>query len=144
MNPFSRFVYWNMNYHVEHHMFPMVPYHALPRLHALIKDDLPAPNPSMWHAYREVWPVVLRELRYEDFYLRGAADGGAAVPRGVPRPDAGRGRIVRGERMADWIDACAVDDVEEEDVVRFDHGGRTFAIYRSPKTSFSPPRGSHP
>ncbi|RWE71309.1 MAG: fatty acid desaturase, partial [Mesorhizobium sp.] len=32
MNPISRFIYWNMNYHVEHHMFPMVPYHALPRL----------------------------------------------------------------------------------------------------------------
>jgi fatty acid desaturase len=25
MNPLSRYVYWNMNYHVEHHMFPMVP-----------------------------------------------------------------------------------------------------------------------
>ena len=44
MNPISRFIYWNMNYHVEHHMFPMVPYHALPKLHALIKHDLPAPN----------------------------------------------------------------------------------------------------
>ena len=31
MNPVSRFIYWNMNYHVEHHMFPMVPYHALPQ-----------------------------------------------------------------------------------------------------------------
>lgn len=30
MNPFFRFVYSNMNYHVEHHMFPMVPFHALP------------------------------------------------------------------------------------------------------------------
>ncbi|TPE51000.1 fatty acid desaturase family protein [Amaricoccus solimangrovi] len=70
MNPVSRFIYWNMNYHVEHHMFPMVPYHALPRLHELIKDDLPEPNPSMWHAYREVWPALLRQLRYEDFYLR--------------------------------------------------------------------------
>ena len=27
MNPVSRFLYLNMNYHVEHHMFPMVPYH---------------------------------------------------------------------------------------------------------------------
>jgi fatty acid desaturase len=69
MNPVSRFIYWNMNYHVEHHMFPMVPYHALPELHSLIRDDLPAPNPSMWHAYREVWPVLRRQLRYEDFYL---------------------------------------------------------------------------
>ena len=29
-----------------------------------------------------------------------------------------------------WVEACAADDVEEEDVIRFDHGGRTFAIYR--------------
>ncbi|MBX9458753.1 MAG: fatty acid desaturase family protein [Rhizobium sp.] len=70
MNPISRWIYWNMNYHVEHHMFPMVPYHALPRLHELIKHDLPVPNPSMWHAYREVWPVLLKQLRYEDFYLK--------------------------------------------------------------------------
>jgi len=70
MNPISRFIYWNMNYHVEHHMFPMVPYHALPKLHELIKHDLPTPNPSMWHAYKEVWPVLLRQLRYEDDYLR--------------------------------------------------------------------------
>jgi fatty acid desaturase len=70
MNPISRFIYWNMNYHVEHHMFPMVPYHALPRLHELIKHDLPEPNPSIWHAYREVWPVLLRQLRYEDYFLK--------------------------------------------------------------------------
>ena len=38
--------------------------------------------------------------------------------------------------MADWIDACAADDVEEEDVIRFDHGGRTFAIYRSPDDDY--------
>jgi fatty acid desaturase len=77
INPVSRFIYWNMNYHVEHHMFPMVPYHALPRLHELIRHDLPAPNPSMWHAYREVWPVVLRQLRYEDHYLRRELPPGA-------------------------------------------------------------------
>ena len=31
-----------------------------------------------------------------------------------------------------WVEACAADDIDEEDVIRFDHGGRTFAIYRSP------------
>ena len=34
--------------------------------------------------------------------------------------------------MANWVEACHVDDIEEEDVLRFDHEGRTFAIYRSP------------
>ena len=70
MNPVSRFLYMNMNYHVEHHMFPMVPFHALPRLHELIKHDLPKANPSIWHAYREMLPVLLRQLRAEEYFLK--------------------------------------------------------------------------
>jgi fatty acid desaturase len=69
MNPVSRFIYWNMNYHVEHHMFPMVPYHALPRLHALIKGDLPAPSPSIAAAFAEMWPALRRQMRDEDYFL---------------------------------------------------------------------------
>ncbi len=30
-----------------------------------------------------------------------------------------------------WIDACSATDIDAEDVIRFDHGGRTFAIYRN-------------
>ncbi len=63
MNPVTRWIYWNMNYHVEHHMFPMVPYHALPRLHALIKDDLPPANPSIVHAYAEMVVALWRQRR---------------------------------------------------------------------------------
>jgi fatty acid desaturase len=33
INPISAFIYWNMHYHVEHHMFPMIPYYNLPELH---------------------------------------------------------------------------------------------------------------
>ncbi|MGB8817771.1 MAG: fatty acid desaturase family protein [Rhizobiaceae bacterium] len=69
INPISRFIYWNMNYHVEHHMFPMVPYHALPKLHKLIAHDLPAPTASIWAAYREIFPAWLRQLKGEDYYL---------------------------------------------------------------------------
>jgi 3-phenylpropionate/trans-cinnamate dioxygenase ferredoxin subunit len=32
--------------------------------------------------------------------------------------------------MAQWVDACAEDDIEEEDVIRFDHAGLSLAIYR--------------
>jgi fatty acid desaturase len=69
INPISRFIYWNMNYHVEHHMFPMVPYHALPKLHALIKNDLPAPTASMWSCYKEILPIWARQMRGEDIFL---------------------------------------------------------------------------
>lgn len=70
MNPVSRFIYWNMNYHVEHHMFPMVPYHALPRLHALIRHDLPAPAPSILAGFREMAPALRRQLANEDYFLK--------------------------------------------------------------------------
>lgn len=35
-----------------------------------------------------------------------------------------------------WVEACGVGDVDEEDVMRFDHRGRTFAIYHSPDLTF--------
>lgn len=35
--------------------------------------------------------------------------------------------------MTDWIKVCPVDDIDTEDVIRFDHGDRTFAICRSAK-----------
>jgi 3-phenylpropionate/trans-cinnamate dioxygenase ferredoxin component len=38
--------------------------------------------------------------------------------------------------MSNWIEACAADDVANEDVSRFDHGGKTFAIYRSPDDKY--------
>ena len=38
--------------------------------------------------------------------------------------------------MSNWIKACAADGIDNEDVVRFDHGGRTFAIYRAPDDSY--------
>jgi 3-phenylpropionate/trans-cinnamate dioxygenase ferredoxin component len=38
--------------------------------------------------------------------------------------------------MTNWIETLAVDAVAAEDVSRFDHAGRTFAIYRSPDDKF--------
>ena len=31
--------------------------------------------------------------------------------------------------MSSWIDAAAIDDIDDEDVARFDHAGKTYAIY---------------
>ena len=38
--------------------------------------------------------------------------------------------------MSQWIDACATDEIDEEDLIRFDHGSQTFAIYHSPEGTF--------
>lgn len=70
MNPVTRFIYWNMNYHIEHHMFPMVPYHALPQLHELVKDDYPPPNRSILDGYVEMYRAVKRQMSDPGYYIK--------------------------------------------------------------------------
>jgi fatty acid desaturase len=70
MNPVSRFLYWNMNYHLEHHMFPMVPYYRLPALHAVIKDDLPPASPSTLAAWREILDALKRQRTDPAYFIR--------------------------------------------------------------------------
>jgi fatty acid desaturase len=79
----NRFLYWNMNYHVEHHMFPLVPYYRLPELHEEIKHDCAPVYPSIWAAYREIIPAILRQLRDEEYYVRRELLPGAP-PFNVP------------------------------------------------------------
>ena len=69
MNPISRFVCWNMNYHVEHHMFPMVPFHKLPELHEEMKDDCVPASPSIAAAFAEFGPVLIRQLSDPEVFI---------------------------------------------------------------------------
>jgi len=125
MNPFSRFIYWNMNYHLEHHMFPLVPYHNLPKMHELIKDDCPPPYPSIAVAWREILPAVLRQVKEPSYHAK------RKLP--PPRPVVVEG-VSSGDARPDaegWIEVCAGADLGKEDVVRFDHGRHTFALIRN-------------
>jgi MocE subfamily Rieske [2Fe-2S] domain protein len=124
MNPISRFIYWNMNYHVEHHMFPLVPYHALPKLHALIKADCPPPYPSIFAAWKEILPTLLRQVK----------DPGYHVKRQLPPARTGAAEGVRASSNAvdaeGWIEICTAADLGKSDVIRFDHGRKTYALCR--------------
>ena len=70
LNPIGRWIYWNMNYHVEHHMFPMVPYYSIQKLHEIIKHDLPKPNPSLFAANKEMILAVMRQRREPGYFVR--------------------------------------------------------------------------
>ena len=41
-----RWLAWNMPWHVEHHVAPAVPFHALSQVHALIADRIAVPGPG--------------------------------------------------------------------------------------------------
>jgi len=59
-NALGRFLYANMNFHIEHHLFPQVPFFALPDLSKEIRDDIPEPDPGFFKTNLEVLSVVAR------------------------------------------------------------------------------------
>ena len=74
VNPFLSFLFMHMENHVEHHLFPLVPYHQLPKLHQKLKEQVPVPYKSLWHGMSHVVPMVIRQRR----------DPNAFIDRSIP------------------------------------------------------------
>lgn len=53
-NKLFMFLYWNMNYHIEHHMYAAVPCYNLPKLHKAILPYLPKVHNSIWDVWHEM------------------------------------------------------------------------------------------
>jgi fatty acid desaturase len=60
-SPPVRVLYWNMNFHVEHHLYPGVPFHALPKVNQLIARELPEPTRGAVRANLEILRVIGRQ-----------------------------------------------------------------------------------
>jgi MocE subfamily Rieske [2Fe-2S] domain protein len=126
INPVFRYLYMNMNYHVEHHSTPMIPYHALPRLHEVIKDQTPPAYPGLWACYKEMIPALIKQATEDPEYH-------IVRPIPAPMPSAVEALAENGTApamTATWVEACAVADLPEQDVIRFNFNGKTYAIYR--------------
>ena len=126
MNPINRYLYWNMNYHVEHHMFPLVPYHALPKVHELIKDDCPPAYRNLFHAWSEIIPAVLRQVKDPAYYVK------RKLP--APKERSHSSTTFTAKAQPDtqgWIEVCDAALLGVEDVIRFDHAKKTYALYRT-------------
>ena len=54
------FYYWNMQYHLEHHMFPAVPFYNLPKLRKAIEHDLPCATHGLVATWRELLEIRRR------------------------------------------------------------------------------------
>ena len=65
-SPLLGFYYWNMQYHVEHHMYPAVPFHKLPELRAEIEAEMP-PAP---HGLIATWREILERVEPAELGLR--------------------------------------------------------------------------
>lgn len=137
MNPIFRWLYLNMNYHVEHHVFPTVPYRALPALHAEIKDQLYPAHPSTLSAYREIIPTLRRQVADPTYELdRGPLPGTAAeTPPRVPREASAAFQIPSSSReLASasnglWVTVCTLHDLAPGEIVGATVAGAEYAVY---------------
>ena len=69
LNPIFSFLYWHMEYHIEHHMYPMIPSYNLKKLHALIKHQLPPAKKNLWDAYKEIIPAILKQAKNPNYKI---------------------------------------------------------------------------
>lgn len=60
-NPVVRLLYWQMNYHTEHHMYPTVPCYRLGALHRAIKHDLPPCPRGLAATWREIAAILAKQ-----------------------------------------------------------------------------------
>ncbi len=67
LDPLSEFLYWRMNWHLEHHMFAAIPCYNLKKLHRAVAHDMPAPRSlfSSWREMREVWNKQRQDPGYQ-------------------------------------------------------------------------------
>ena len=49
-----RFLAWNMPYHAEHHAYAAIPFHALPRAHAMLAPHVRVQSPGYASVHREL------------------------------------------------------------------------------------------
>ena len=67
LNPVLRFLYWHMNYHIEHHMYAAVPCYHLGELHRLVKADLPDCPRGLWQTWAQIISILRRQKSQPDY-----------------------------------------------------------------------------
>ena len=67
LDPLSEFMYWRMNWHLEHHMYAGVPCYNLKKLHRAVERDMPAVRSffGAWREMRDIWRRQQRESGYQ-------------------------------------------------------------------------------
>jgi fatty acid desaturase len=78
-NPLVEFLYWHMNYHIEHHMFAAVPCYHLGRLHRAIRHDLPPCPHGLAATWREIAAIVKRQEADPTYFHLPPLPGGPSA-----------------------------------------------------------------
>lgn len=81
--PLLKFLYWNINYHIEHHMYAAVPFYNLPKLRRVIGPDLPTPIHGFLNGVRHIRRVRAQQKKDPSYRFMQEFPPSATPPRGV-------------------------------------------------------------
>ena len=62
LNPILSFLYWKMEYHCVHHIYPTIPSYNLDKLYFHLKDQLPEAKNGLIDAYSEIIPALIKQI----------------------------------------------------------------------------------
>ncbi len=78
VGPLIKAIYWGLDDHVDHHLFPGVPSRHLPKLHRHLQDKLPKPR-SMFDCWREMFAIAREKDRHPEHEYVPLAEPSTAV-----------------------------------------------------------------
>lgn len=79
VSPFIKLIFWGLDDHIDHHLYPVVPSRNLPKLHEILKNRLPEPNNVM-----DCWTEMFATAREKEidpaveFFSVGKSSGSVA------------------------------------------------------------------
>ncbi len=81
LGPVLRYLYWNMNFHTEHHMYAAVPFFNLPKLRAVLEKDMPRAHESFSACLRTLYRIRDAQRKDPGYVWLPEFPPGAAPPR---------------------------------------------------------------
>ncbi|MEH0152639.1 fatty acid desaturase [Limibacter armeniacum] len=154
VNPFFGFLFMNMQYHVEHHMYPLMPFHQLPRFHRRVQDQMPKPYKGMIEVYREMIPALIKQSKDTTYFIDRKVPG-AEEPQKVVRikemeassamiPMAAKGAetVMANQTTSavpeelEWHAVTSVKDLASNDVINVKIEGTDYAIVHTDKGEY--------
>jgi fatty acid desaturase len=77
----TAYLYWQMNYHIEHHMYAAVPFYHLPKLHRALRADMPEPPKGYLGGIRRILRLARMQRNEPGYCFMPEFPPGANPPK---------------------------------------------------------------
>lgn len=150
VNPFFGFLYMNMQYHTEHHMNPLMPFHQLPKFSKRIADQMPKPYNGLIDVYKEVLPALRKQVKDPTYFverelptatknrkvkrIKSLAPDAVMTPMAAKNSFSNKDEVIASDahntKSVQWHTAVTASELGENDAVKVCINGHHYAVYQ--------------